>query len=61
MPDVQPVYDQEYSYNRIAPLSLFESTEIKPYSFGPYEMREAVLLFNERNVKAEEFAVDYMI
>ena len=61
IPDVQTVYDHEYSYNRIVPLKLFESTELHPYSFGPYETREAVVLFNSRSMKPEEFAVEYFI
>ena len=42
--DVKTDYDHPYDYNRIVPLSRFESTEIHPYSLGPYETREAVIL-----------------
>ncbi len=44
VPDVKTVYELELLYNRIVPLSRFESTDIHPYSFGPYETREAVLM-----------------
>ncbi|MBR6114537.1 MAG: peptidase C39 [Oscillospiraceae bacterium] len=44
VPDVKTDYDHPYSYNRVVPLSRFESTDIHPYSFGPYETREAVLM-----------------
>ena len=44
VPDVITDYDHPYDYNRIVPLSRFESTDIHPYSFGPFETREAVVL-----------------
>jgi hypothetical protein len=44
VPDVTTDYGHPYDYNRIVPLSRFESTEIHPYSLGPYETREAVVL-----------------
>lgn len=40
---------------------LFEREEIHPYSFGPYETREAILLFNGQTVLTEEKTVEYMI
>ena len=61
VPDVQTVSDHEFSYNRIVPLARFESTELHPYSFGPYELREAVLLFNSLTVEAEDQTVEYII
>ena len=44
VPDVQTDYGHPSDYNRVVPLSRFESTDIHPYSFGPYETREAILL-----------------
>ena len=44
VPDVKTDYDHPYDYNRIVPFSRFESTDVHPYSFGPYETREAVVL-----------------
>ena len=61
VPDVQTVADHEFSYNRIVPLAKFERTELLPYSFGPYEQREAVLLFNAGTIVPEDQAVDYII
>lgn len=43
VPDVTTDYEHAYSYNRVVPLARFESTDIHPYSFGPYETREAVV------------------
>ena len=59
--DVQAVQGQETRYNRIVPLSRFETQEIAPYGFGPYAQREAVLLFNSATELTEENTVEYMI
>ena len=48
VPDVQTDYDHPYLYNRVVPLHRFESTDIHPYSFGPYETREAVLMLRRQ-------------
>ena len=48
VPDVLTDYDHPYLYNRVVPLRRFESTDIHPYSFGPYETREAVLMTRGR-------------
>ena len=61
VPDVQVIHDHPCAYNRIVPTRLFESEEIHPYSFGPYETREAVLLFNGHTKLTEEQTVEYMI
>jgi len=53
--------DGHLSYNRVAPVRVFESEEIRPYAFGPFETREAVLLFNRRTVLTEEQTVEYYI
>ena len=60
-PDIHIVDDHPLAYNRVVPLDCFESTGLHPYSFGPYEQREAVLLFNSRTVKPEDQAVEYII
>ena len=52
---------QEEDCNRLVPVALFESEEIHPYAFGPFETREAVLLFNSRTMLTEEQSVEYMI
>jgi len=55
------VADHPYSYNRIVPEKYFnrESTEI--YSLGPWEGREAVLLFNEKTRLTPEKTIEYFI
>ena len=60
-PNIRTVDDQPLRCNRIVPLAYFESTSLHPYSFGPYEQREAVLLFNGNTVRPEEQAVEYVI
>ena len=50
VPDVQTDYDHPHLYNRVVPLSRFESTDIHPYSFGPVETREAVLMQKGRGI-----------
>ena len=59
--EVQAVQGEETRYNRIVPRSLFETEEIRPYGFGPYEQREAVLLFNRATELTEENTIEYMI
>ena len=61
VPDVKTVADHEFSYNRIVPPEKFDRTVLLPYSFGPYETREAVLLFNSATLIPEDQAVDYII
>ena len=60
-PDIRIVDDHPYAYNRVVSLECFESTALHPYSFGPYEQREAVLLFNSSTVQPEDQAVEYVI
>lgn len=59
--DVRVVSGHDELYNRLIPLSCFDSQEIRPYSFGPYDEREAVLLFNSSTELTEENTVEYMI
>ena len=61
IPDVKPVHDHESAYNRIVPVDRFESAALHPYAFGPYETREAVVLFNARSMKPEDFPLEYVI
>lgn len=60
VPGVRVVNDA-FAYNRIIPVSMFESEQIHPYAFGPYETREAVLLFNGATMLTEETTVEYFI
>ena len=57
---VQVVHDP-YACNRVVPVSMFESEDIHPYAFGPYDTREAVLLFNGKTMLTEENTVEYFI
>lgn len=59
--DVKVVRGREERYNRLVPLSCFDKQELTPYGFGPYDMREAVLLFNSATELTEENTVEYMI
>ena len=59
--EIQVVQGQETKYNRIIPRTLFETEEIRPYGFGPFDQREAVLLFNRGTELTEENTVEYMI
>ena len=55
------VQGHDGQYNRIVPRSRFETQELHPYGLGPYETREAVLLFNTAVELTEENTVEYMI
>ena len=59
--DVTFVQGHGGQYNRIVPSARFETQELRPYGFGPYEQREAVLLFNTDVELTEENTVEYMI
>ena len=59
--DVQAVQGQEDRYNRIVPRACFETEELRPYGFGPYDQREAVLLYNRATELTEENTIEYMI
>lgn len=59
--DVAVVDGHGERYNRIVSPARFETQEIRLYGFGPYETREAVLLFNSDVELTEENTVEYMI
>ena len=59
--DVRVVREQEGCYNRVVLLARFETQELSPYGFGPFETREAVLLFNTAVELTEENTVEYVI
>lgn len=60
-PALQMVADHPAEYNRLVPARYLERTGREPYSFGPVELREAVLLFNEQTKLTAEKTVEYMI
>jgi hypothetical protein len=59
--DIQIVTDHPGAYNRVVPVSYLERESREPYSLGPREDREAVLLFNEQTKLTEGKTVEYII
>ncbi len=55
------VTDHPYAYNRIVSVSRLEDETIRPYSMGPKEGRECVLLYNDRTKLTAESTVEYFI
>ena len=53
--------DHPFSYNRKVPEAYFNKENLSFYAFGPYELREAVLLFNERTALTSEHTIEYFI
>ena len=60
-PALQVVEDHPAEYNRIVPVAYLERQEQVPYAFGPFDQREAVLLFNTQTELTAEDTVEYMI
>lgn len=58
---VEVVLDRPLSYNRIVPEQYFNRETYELYALGPYDMREAVLLFNEETKITPEKAIEYFI
>jgi hypothetical protein len=58
---VEVVLDQPEQYNRIVPERYFNRETFELYALGPYELREAVLLFNEETKITPEKAIEYFI
>ena len=50
-----------FSYNRRVPEACFNRETIAPYSLGPMEEREAVILFNEETKKTAQNTIEYFI
>ncbi|MDO4321520.1 MAG: peptidase C39 [Lachnospiraceae bacterium] len=59
--DIQVLLDQPFRYNRIVPESYFNKETYEIYALGPYDMREAVLLFNCRTMVTPEKSIEYFI
>ena len=53
--------DQSTCCNRIVPWKYFNKTALNMYSLGPYDGREAVILFNEKTRLTEEETIEYFI
>lgn len=60
-PEVQVVLDRPCEYNRIVPVSMFNTTALTLYAFGPVEEREAVLLGNNNTLLTAEKTIEYFI
>jgi hypothetical protein len=50
-----------FQYNRIVPAFYFNRESSDLYALGPYDMREAVLIFNENTRLTEEKTIEYFI
>ncbi|BFK61226.1 MULTISPECIES: hypothetical protein [Dorea] len=59
--DIIRVLDQPTCCNRIVPWKYFNKTALNMYSLGPYDGREAVILFNEKTRLTEEETIEYFI
>ena len=59
--DIIRVLDQSTCCNRIVPWKYFNKTALNMYSLGPYDGREAVILFNEKPRLTEEETIEYFI
>lgn len=60
-PDILMVSDYPCTYNRVVPMHYFNRESREIYALGPYEGREAVLLFNNRTKLTEETTIEYFI
>ena len=60
-PDIEVDQDHPFSYNRKVPEAYFNKENLSFYAFGPYELREAVLLFNDRTTLTSEHTIEYFI
>lgn len=59
--DITLVLDQPTRYNRIVPEHYFNREEQEIYALGPFEGREAVLLFNKNTKVTPEKTIEYFI
>jgi hypothetical protein len=59
--NIKIVNDNLFKYNRIVPISYFNQQSETLYSFGGYDTREAVLLFNTNTKITQEDTVEYFI
>ena len=59
--DIIRVLDQPTCCNRIVLWKYFNKTALNMYSLGPYDGREAVILFNEKTRLTEEKTIEYFI
>lgn len=60
-PEIRIVQDHPYQYNRIVPARFLNLESIDTYALGPWETREAVLLFNDKTKLTPEKTIEYFI
>jgi hypothetical protein len=53
--------DMPCAANRRVPLEFLNRTDLDGYALGPYETREAVLLFNDSTRKTPEQTIEYFL
>lgn len=58
---IRMVSDHPFAYNRIVPAGYLNRETRETYALGPYNGREAVLLFNEKTRLTEEKTIEYFI
>lgn len=59
--DILIVNDHPAEYNRIVPQKYFNREELELYALGPFEGREAVILFNDDTQLTSEKTIEYFI
>jgi hypothetical protein len=59
--DVRLITDEPFKRNCEVPVTYFNREELELYAFGPYESREAVLLFNDKTKLTEDKTIEYFI
>lgn len=55
-PEIQMVEDHPFSYNRVVPFRILNDFTEKDYCMGPYNCREALLMFNTDPENARKYA-----
>ena len=59
--DIQIVENCPTRYNRIVPWKYFNKIALNVYSLGPYQGREAIILFNKNTELTSEKTIEYFI
>ena len=60
-PGVELDNTHPFTYNRKVPESYFNKETLTFYAFGPWKLREAVLLFNNKTMLTSEHTIEYFI
>lgn len=60
-PNISVTEDYPFQYNRIVPEEYFNCEEEKLYAFGPKEIREAVIIYNNTTKITEAATIEYFI